>query len=95
MGLNLQAGRGLVEDVIPPVEAELLSFSVAHLQTEGGVSQWSKAGVHAARKKGQLTPPLPHFTFTLMGSDMPFSARPRPFPAERAGSVARLQGGCD
>lgn len=34
MGLDLQAGRGLVEDVIPPVEAELLSFPVAHLRTE-------------------------------------------------------------
>lgn len=31
MGFHLKAGRSLIEDVIPPVESELLSFLVAHL----------------------------------------------------------------
>ncbi|KAG7216535.1 hypothetical protein INR49_002022, partial [Caranx melampygus] len=33
LGLHLQTGRGLVEDMIPPVEGELLSFLMANLQT--------------------------------------------------------------
>lgn len=33
-GLHLQTGRGFIEDVIPPVEAELLSFPVADLKEQ-------------------------------------------------------------
>lgn len=29
-----------------------------------------------------LTPPLSHFTLTLIASDMPFSARPSPLPED-------------
>lgn len=37
-----------------------------------------------------LTPPLSHFTLTLIASDMPFSARPSPLPEGRVDSVRKL-----
>lgn len=39
---------------------------------------------NAGYKQEWLTPPLSHLTLTLMASDMPFSARPSPLPADRA-----------
>lgn len=34
VGLHLQTGRGLVKNMIPPVEAELLSFFMTDLRGE-------------------------------------------------------------
>lgn len=34
------------------------------------------------RKAFLLTPPLSHFTLTLIASEMPFSAFPRPLPSK-------------
>lgn len=38
---------------------------------------------NAAKKQIALTPPLSHFTLTLMASGKPFSPRPSPLPEER------------
>lgn len=38
-----------------------------------------------------LTPPLSHFTLTLIASDMPFSARPSPLPEDRVYWIRNLQ----
>lgn len=84
VSLHLQAGRGLVENMIPPVEAELLSFSMTNLRGKKQPQKYfPKAETGLKRRRNQrLTPPLSHFTLTLMASDMPFSARPSPLPAE-------------
>lgn len=91
---HLQTGRGLVEDMIPPVECELLSFLVANLQTRdvqevtnGKRTEMLTTNLHHCT----LTPPLSHFTLTLIASDMPFSARPSPLPEDRVDRVKHLR----
>lgn len=93
--LHLQTWRGLIENMIPPVEGELLPFLMTNL-LENGITHSTIVNVMDAatvaviyyqqkwcienNKQMTLTPPLSHLTLTLIASDMPFAARPRPLP---------------
>lgn len=96
--LHSDVGGGLIEDVIPPVEGELLGRVVTHLQGKKGTGRGTpqKGDSHQDPRHTPgvcfgvwpppvtlLTPALSHFTFTLRAWLMPSSFLPSPLPADR------------
>lgn len=100
--LHSDVGGGLVEDVIPPVEGELLGRVVTHLRGKKGTGRGTpqKGDSHQDPRHSPgvcfgvwpppvtlLTPALSHFTFTLRAWLMPSSFLPSPLPADGGSSA--------